>query len=146
MYTCDFYTYNYNKNYDIIPIRISVNILYSSITNTNKLNYSNNCIYTIQSFIFVYTFITVVSHEDVQLYFDILTITSVNIQSYQLCDMYNYLFNRLHLFKICLCCFLDMHLYSNNLSTIATISSLIKSELFPACFSCNNNFNLLQSS
>ena len=39
-----------------------------------------------------------------------------------------------------------MHLYSNNLSTIATISSLIKSELFPACFSCNNNFNLLQSS
>ena len=33
-----------------------------------------------------------------------------------------YLFNRLHLSKICLCCFLDMHLYSNNLSTIATIS------------------------
>ena len=39
-----------------------------------------------------------------------------------------------------------MHLYSNNLSTIATISSLIKSELFPACFSCSNNFNLSQSS
>ena len=29
---------------------------------------------------------------------------------------------RLHLIKICLCCFLDIHLYSNNLSTIATIS------------------------
>ena len=53
---------------------------------------------------------------------------------------------RLHLIKICLCCFLDMPLYSNNLSTIATISSLIKSELFPACFSCNINFNLLHSS
>ena len=26
------------------------------------------------------------------------------------------------------------------------ISSLIMSELFPACFSCNNNFNLSQSS
>ena len=26
------------------------------------------------------------------------------------------------LIKICLCCFLDIHLYSNNLSTIATIS------------------------
>ena len=46
-----------------------------------------------------------------------------------------YLFNRLHLNKICLCCFLDIHFYSNNLSTIATISSLIISELFPACFS-----------
>ena len=55
-------------------------------------------------------------------------------------------YNRLHLFKTCLCCFLDMHLYSNNLSTIATISSLIKSELFPPCFSCNNNLNLSQSS
>ena len=33
-----------------------------------------------------------------------------------------YLFNRLHLSKICLCSFLDMHLYSNNVSTIATIS------------------------
>ena len=57
-----------------------------------------------------------------------------------------YLFNRLHLSKICLCCFLDIHLYSNNLSTIATISSLIISELLPAYFSCNNNFNLSQSS
>ena len=33
-----------------------------------------------------------------------------------------YLFNRLHLIKICLCCFLLIHLYCNNLSTIATIS------------------------
>ena len=59
-------------------------------------------------------------------------------------NMSNY--NRLHLIKVCLCCFLDMHLYSNNLSTIATISSLFISELLPACFSCNNNLNLSQSS
>ena len=39
-----------------------------------------------------------------------------------------------------------MPFYSNNLSTMATISLLIISELFPACFSCNNNFNLLYSS
>ena len=61
----------------------------------------------------------------------------------------NRCYNRLHLSKICLCCLLDMHLFSNNLSTlaiIATISSLIISELFPACFSCNNNFNLLHNS
>ena len=42
--------------------------------------------------------------------------------------------------------FLDMHLYSNNLATKTTISSLIVSELSPACFSCNNYFNLSQSS
>ena len=54
--------------------------------------------------------------------------------------------NRLQLIKICLCCFLFMLLYFNDLSTIATISSLIKSELLPACFSCNNNFNLLHYS
>ena len=45
-----------------------------------------------------------------------------------------YFCSRLHLIKICLCCFLGMHLYSNNLSTIATISLLIISELLPACF------------
>ena len=56
------------------------------------------------------------------------------------------IYNRLHLIKICLCCFLDIHLYSNNLSTITTISSLTISEFFPACFSCNINFNLAQSS
>ena len=55
-------------------------------------------------------------------------------------------YNRLHLIKNCLCCFLDIHLYSNNSSTIATISSLIISELLPACFSCNNNLSLSQSS
>ena len=62
--------------------------------------------------------------------------------------MYNYMsdYNRLHLIKIRLCCFLDIHLYSNSLSTIATNSSLIISELLPACFSCNNNFILSQSS
>ena len=57
-----------------------------------------------------------------------------------------YLFNRLQLIKICSCCFLLINLYSNNLSTIATISLLIMSELFPACFSCSGNFNLSQSS
>ena len=61
---------------------------------------------------------------------------------------YNYMskYIRLHLIKICLCCFLDIHLYSNNLSIIATISSSIKLELIPPCFVCNNNFNLSQSS
>ena len=57
-----------------------------------------------------------------------------------------YFCSRLHLIKICLCCFLVIHLYSNNLSNIATISSLIISELFPACVSCNNNFILLHNS
>ena len=60
--------------------------------------------------------------------------------------MYTYPCNRLHLIKICLCCFLDIQIHSKILSTIATISSLIMSELFPACFSCGNNFNVLQSS
>ena len=59
---------------------------------------------------------------------------------------YTYLFIRLHLIKICLCCFLVIHLYSNNLSTITMISSLIISELFPAFFSCSKKFNLSQSS
>ena len=57
-----------------------------------------------------------------------------------------FVYTILHLFKIRLCCFLDMHLFSNNLSTIAIISSLIMSELFPACFSCSNNFNLSDNS
>ena len=39
-----------------------------------------------------------------------------------------------------------MHLYSNNLPAIATISSSIMSELFPACFSYCIIFNLSQSS
>ena len=53
--------------------------------------------------------------------------------------------NRLQLIKICLCCFLDMLLYSNNLSTIATVSFLNNSEYVPACFSCNNDSNLSQN-
>ena len=60
-------------------------------------------------------------------------------------SIYTYLLfvcNRLHSNKVCLCCSLDMHLHSNNLSTIATTSSLIVSEMFRACFSCSNNFNL----
>ena len=42
--------------------------------------------------------------------------------------------NRQHLIKICLCCFLGMHLYSNNLSSTTTNSSLIISlpPFFPA--------------
>ena len=68
--------------------------------------------------------------------------------------MYNYMseysnmciYNRLHLNKICLCCFLVIHFYSNNLSIIATISSLIISELIPPRLSSNNNFNLSQNS
>ena len=47
---------------------------------------------------------------------------------------YTYDYIRLHLIKNCLCCFLDIHLCSNNLSTTATISLLILSKLFPACF------------
>ena len=39
-----------------------------------------------------------------------------------------------------------MLLCSNNLSTLATLSSLLMLELFAACFSCSNSFNLLQSS
>ena len=54
--------------------------------------------------------------------------------------------DRLHLIKVCLCCFLVIHLYSNNLSTIAIISLLIKSELLPACFSCSKIFNLSHKS
>ena len=57
-----------------------------------------------------------------------------------------YTYKNLHLIKSCLCCFLEIHLYSSNLSTIATIYSLNLSELFPAFFSCGNSFNLLQSS
>ena len=64
--------------------------------------------------------------------------------------MFTYIYtcscNREHLIKSCLCCFLDMHLYSNNLSAIIIISLLITSELFPACNSCINNFILSQSS
>ena len=39
-----------------------------------------------------------------------------------------------------------MHLYSNNLSTIAIVSSLITLELIPACFACSNNVNLSSNS
>ena len=53
-----------------------------------------------------------------------------------------YLCNTLHLNKICLCSFLDIHLYSNNLSTIAIFSSLFILDLLPACLSCNNIFHL----
>ena len=53
---------------------------------------------------------------------------------------------RSHLIKTCLCCFLDIHLYSINLSTIATIPSLIKSEFLPACLCCSINRNLSHNS
>ena len=60
---------------------------------------------------------------------------------------YTYLYflfmcDRLHLNEICLRSFLDIHLYSKNLSSITTKSSLIISEIFPACFSCSNSVNL----
>ena len=42
--------------------------------------------------------------------------------------------------------FLSYTFVFNNTSIIATTSLLIMSELFPACFSCNNIFNLSQSS
>ena len=38
-----------------------------------------------------------------------------------------------------------MHLYSTNLSAIATICSSIKVDIPQACFSCSNSFKLLQS-
>ena len=60
--------------------------------------------------------------------------------------MYLYLCKRLHLVGSCLCCFSDMHLYSNDLSTTVTISSLIKSEILPACFSCKFSSDLSHSS
>ena len=60
--------------------------------------------------------------------------------------MLTYLCNRLHLIKRCLCCFLVIHLYSNNLSSLTTFSSLIMSEFLPSCFSCSNKFNLLHNS
>ena len=37
-------------------------------------------------------------------------------------------------------------MYSHNSSSIAIILSLILLEIIPACFFCNNNFNLRQSS
>ena len=37
-----------------------------------------------------------------------------------------------------------MHLHSNKLSAIATISSSLLLQLFTACFFCQNNFNLSQ--
>ena len=39
-----------------------------------------------------------------------------------------------------------MHLYFNNLSDFATVSSLIMSEILQGCCSCSKNFNLSQSS
>ena len=70
--------------------------------------------------------------------------TYENICVYIFMSNYTYSCGRLQLVKSC--CFLDMHLYSNSLSTIAMIFSLIMSELFAACFSCSNSFNLIQNS
>ena len=63
-----------------------------------------------------------------------------------MCNYTYYSCNRIHSNKTCLGCFLDMHLYSNRLSSIAKASLLIKSEFFPACFSCHNNVNLSHKS
>ena len=52
-----------------------------------------------------------------------------------------YIFHiRLKLFEIFLSRVGVKHLYSKNLSIIATISSLNITNFFPACFSCINNF------
>ena len=59
---------------------------------------------------------------------------------------YTYLCNRLLLIKICSCCLLDIHLYSNSLRTTATIFLINRCKLSPASFSCDNNFNLSQIS
>ena len=76
--------------------------------------------------------------------------TIIWVLSYKHMSIYTYKSiytnNRLHFITICLCSFLDIHLYSNNLSTIAMIYSLILLEKLPACFSCNINFNLSQIS
>ena len=53
--------------------------------------------------------------------------------------------NRLHLIEFCLCCFMDMQLYSNILSTMAAISLPIILEILPAFSSCSNTFHLSQS-
>ena len=50
-------------------------------------------------------------------------------------SIYTYAFfvcNILHLNKICLCCFVDMHLYYNFLPTTLFISSLLIPETLPA--------------
>ena len=68
-------------------------------------------------------------------------------------QLYEYLYliffvcTRLHFIKkICLCCFVDLQSYSNLLSTIATVSSSVISELLPACLSCDNYYIRSQSS
>ena len=63
-----------------------------------------------------------------------------------ICTYFFFVCNGLHLIESCLGCLVEMYLYSNNFSTIATVSSLFKSELLPACFSCNNHFNLSHNS
>ena len=50
------------------------------------------------------------------------------------------------IFKIRECCFIVIHLYSNSLSVLATISLSIVLEIFPACFSCSFNSNISESS
>ena len=72
------------------------------------------------------------------------TIMFVHTHNYM--SNYTHLCNRFLLNKICLCCFLDIHLSSNNLSTIARISQLILSELLPDFFSCNNSVSFLHIS
>ena len=72
--------------------------------------------------------------------------TNILVNTYICVFILTYSCNKLHLIKICFCCFLVMPLYSRNLSTIATISSLIMLEVFAVCISHSSNFNLSQSS
>ena len=90
------------------------------------------CMHTILGEVmFVYAYLYKSNHIDYML----------NIYSY-----FFFLCKILHLIKICLCCFLDMHLYSNSSSTIASIPSSILLENYPACFSPKINFNRLHNS
>ena len=89
-----------------------------------------------------YIFIYIQLYEYVKLCIHTFIEVIINVYTYN----YTHFCNRLHLIKKCLSCFSDMHLHSNNLSTVAKISSLKILELFPACFSCNSNFNLSHKS
>ena len=70
-------------------------------------------------------------------------LTNILVKTFICVIILTYSCNKLHLVKVCLCSFLDLHLCSNSLSTIATISSLIILEFFPPCLSYNNNFYLI---
>ena len=84
---------------------------------TDKHNYSFKCMHT-QIIVHIVLHIVDIHEKGIitQIEVCILNIiTRIRVRFF-------YFSNKLHLSKICLCCFLVIHLYSNNLSTIATIS------------------------